>query len=152
MLGGRCAFLPSLNQQARTRTPRLAYPRLICSMLRWTLCTGWIYVLESGESAIMFHIPPVVCVSWGLGSWCDVSHTDLPAHNRGEDVLTRSPEDIKVTFLHTAEMRIICSRRGTRSCRVTGEYHRWNHAHVSIGLCVQAGRKLWQEMVSSGNR
>ena len=51
-------------------------------MLDLTLCANWIYILEGGESAIMFHIPPVVCVSWGLGAWHDVSHTYLPSHNR----------------------------------------------------------------------
>ena len=54
-------------------------------MPRSTLCASWIYILEGGESAIMLHIPPVVCVSWGPGSWRDVSHTDLPSHNKGEE-------------------------------------------------------------------
>ena len=40
----------------------------------------------------MFHIPPVVCVSWGPRSWRYVSHTDLPLHNRGEDVYKDSRE------------------------------------------------------------
>ena len=84
---------------------RLAYPRLICIMPGLTLCASWIYILEGGESAIMLHVPPVVCVSWGPGSWRDVSHTDLPSHNKGEEFYKYfgDKEDIKVTFFYTAE-------------------------------------------------
>ena len=86
-------------------------------MLNLTLCASWIHILEGGESAIMFHIPPVVCVSWGPGSRHDVSHTHLPSHNTGVDCYQDSKdygEYVKVTFFHAAEMRgcFVCGRRG----------------------------------------
>ena len=132
------------QQYARMRALRLAYPGLICGMLRLTLCAGRVHILEGGESAIMFHIPPVVCVSWGPGSWRDVSHTDLPLHNRGVEVDKGSRGKGECH----GDVPSLSRREDMFWVRDTIEHQEWTRFHFSIGVCIHSGHKLWQEVLS----
>lgn len=53
--------------------------------------------------------------------------------------------NIKITFLQTAQMRIYILYKGSRSSETQMNN---KGVHVSMGLCIQTGGKLWPEVVS----